>query len=260
MKNLVLWYEKQILEALDKKNNKRIKKILFEIKKNNHTKKLIKELFDLKKYKIILFLLKNNLEYTNEIAKSIIDLYKKIDFKFCEENIFIEILKIYIGQFYDINFIDENKNTLLLLAVKNNQKKIVEFLLSYNFKFLSFDNFHYLKKLYFNFLKNFFLLGLIILVIMFFVNKDDFYSFISFLFYTVLPFFIIYRIIPFFFMRIILIFFSKRNIKVNESIQRFYLPLKINYNLRNKSKRNAFLIATENLEMLKLFLINKGYQ
>ena len=83
---------------------------------------------------------------------------------------------------YDINFIDENGDTLLILSCKNNQKKIFEFLILENFQnyySYSYQLINYFKKRLLNFIFYFF--GLLIFVFYLYYLFHVFYSISRFL-------------------------------------------------------------------------------
>ena len=125
-------YEKNLKNAIVKEDYTSIEilseKINFE-KNSILIKKHLYDTFQIKKYKIFLFLLKKNFYIPNEIF-SINIVLKKIDFDFCEENCCIEIIKILLKKNYDINEIDKIGNTPLIIAILKKKTKIANFLIS----------------------------------------------------------------------------------------------------------------------------------
>ena len=125
-------YEKNLKKAIFKEDYLSIE-ILSEkinISENLHLiQSVLKNTFNIKKYKIFFFLLKKGFYFFKEIS-SINILLKKIDFNFCEENLCIEIIKVLLEKKFNINHIDQNGESPLIISVRKNKIKIVNFLIS----------------------------------------------------------------------------------------------------------------------------------
>ena len=292
-------YEKNLLKAIY--INDYISMEILSEEKNFENKKIkkksfIKYIFDLKKYKQVLFFLKKNVD-EKLIANSILDLYKKIDFNYCDEEIFIEILKIFMGKFYNINLQDKNGDSCFILATKNNQTKIFEFLISENYELFfintikQFKNYLEYKKINLFLKKNIFLLlfilifpklflfCLIFIYLVFFKNffendqllKNKIIKFF-FLKKEYLPFFIYYCFFQnslknyIFFLFFFCIFFSikffktylNKNFTFSKNLLSYFPKLKLEYLIFNKENEDALYIACKNgnLDMVKIFFKN----
>ncbi|ORX49662.1 ankyrin [Piromyces finnis] len=81
------------------------------------------------KTEIFEYLVKNNIkEFTDKIIKNIIFNNK------------LDLLKILVDNHYDINSKDDEGNTLLVYAIKNCNKPMVEYLIDHNANILNVNN------------------------------------------------------------------------------------------------------------------------